>query len=365
MIWNETFTKHLVEDIHLIKHEADPCLFTKTDAKGEINCIASIYIDDAVIGGPSEIVNAIKNKMKARFSIKDLGIAKHVIGIQVEQLSEGTLLSQQSYIEEIIELTGQKDSNTLLTPMSSDDPVYSMVRTPENEGDTLFKKLDADEHHEYREYIGKLMYLMVCTRPDIAFAVNFLARACASPEKQHAYAVLKLVRYLKSTKKLGLFYPALRAGDQVKVDLLGYVDSAFADCKESRKSTGGYVTLLNGSPLTWKSCRQTVVTTSSTEAEYVAACDGTKEVMWLRNLLEGISHPSSTPTILFEDNNSCIAQSENPLHHKRTKHIDVYYHFTRQMVKEGIVKLIKIDTIEQVADMLTKPLGKEIGRAHV
>jgi len=123
--------------------------------------------------------------------------------------------------------------------------------------------------------------------------------------------------------------------------------------------------LPNSSPLTWGSGKQTLVTTSTTEAEYVAACHGTKEMVWLRNLLEDMGCLSVEPTVLYEDNNSCIAQTENPLHYKRTKHIDVYYHYTRQMMEEGLVVLHKIDTTEQVADMLTKPLGKTLFRKHM
>jgi hypothetical protein len=206
---------------------------------------------------------------------------------------------------------------------------------------------------------------MVCTRPDIAFAVNFLARACAAPEKRHMQSVINLVKYLKGTQTKGIFYPAMQKGEAFTLDLEGYIDSAFADCKLTRKSTSGYLFNVNNSPITWRSGRQSIVTTSTTESEYVAACDGTKEAVWLRKLFEELGIEMVLPTVLFEDNNSCIAQTENPLHHKRTKHIDVYYHYTRQMVEEDIVVLEKIDTSDQIADMLTKPLSKTLFKKHV
>jgi hypothetical protein len=209
------------------------------------------------------------------------------------------------------------------------------------------------------------MYLMVCTRPDIAFAVNFLARACAAPEKRHMQSVMNLARYLKGTQTKGIFYPAKQKGEAFTLNLHGYIDSAFADCKLTRKSTSGYLFSVNNAPITWRSGRQSIVTTSTTEAEYVAACDGSKEAVWLRKLFEELGCEMIQPTILFEDNNSCIAQTENPLHHKRTKHIDVYYHYTRQMVEEDIVVLKRIDTSDQVADMLTKPLRKTLFKKHV
>jgi hypothetical protein len=250
--------------------------------------------------------------------------------------------------------------------MSESDPSFTVVNddSVDDKKHVGCIKLDAKKHHKYREYIGKLMYLMVCTRPDIAFTVNFLARACASPEKRHMQSVMKLVRYLKGTKTKGLFYPAREVDKPVIVDLVGYVDAAHGDCLVTRKSTSGYLFCINGTPVTWKSSRQSVITTSSTEAEYVSACDGTKEAVWLRHLLEDMGCTATEPTVLHEDNNSCIAQTENPLHHKRTKHIDIAYHFTRQMVDEDVVVLVKIDTADQVADMLTKPLGNILFSKH-
>jgi hypothetical protein len=157
-----------------------------------------------------------------------------------------------------------------------------------------------------------------------------------------------------------LFYPASQKGEPKSVLLVGYVDAAFADCKVGRKSTGGFLFCINSAPITWQSKRQSVVTTSSTEAEYVAACEATKEAIWLRQLLEDMGFAQESATVLYEDNHSTIAQTENPLHHKRTKHIDVSYHFTREMVKEKVVVLKWISTDDQPADMLTKPLPKSV-----
>ena len=364
-IWHKRFKSHLTNMVGLIEHESDPCLFTSIDESNQINSISSIYVDDAIIGGPDEIVKDIIAKIAAEFSIKDLGIAKHVVGIQVEQQPEGTLLSQAEYVQEILELTGLIDCKTHSVPMLPGDPSFTMVKDIDNEHEQMFRLLDEDKHHHYRECIGKLMYLMVCTRPDIAFAVNFLARSCAAPEQRHMQSVINLARYLKGTQTMGIFYPVTQKGESPSIDLVGYVDAAFADCKTSRKSTSGYVFCVNNSPLTWKSSRQTIITTSSTEAEYVAACDGTKEAVWLRKLFEDLGCRYIQPTVLFEDNNSCIAQTENPLHHKRTKHIDVYYHYTRQMVEENIVVLERVNTGNQLANMMTKPLNKVLFKKHI
>ena len=368
-IWFKTFVGHLTKEVKLIAHNSDPCLFTSVDADHQLNTISSIYVDDSLIGGPDNIVALIKNKIRDRFVIKDLREAKHVVGMQVEQLPEGTLITQGAYIDEILLLTGQENSHPLSVPMSESDPSYTinkddMVKDSESEKLLACTPLNAHEHKLYREYIGKMMYLMVCTRPDIAFAVNFLARFCAAPEKRHLYSVLKLARYLKGTKAMGLFYPRKKDNEAPEYDLIGYVDAAFGDCLNTRKSTGGFIFCFNGSPITWQSKRQTIVTTSSTEAEYVAAYEGTKEAMWLRNLFEDMGCVPEGPTILYEDNDGCRAQTENPLHHKKTKHVQINYHLTRQMVEEGIVKLERVGTGDQVADIMTKPLGKVLFQKH-
>lgn len=230
-IWYETFTTNLEQDASLIRHSSDPCLFTKVDKNREIITIASIYVDDAIVGGPIVVIEQVKKDIAKQFAIKDLGIAKHVVGIQVEQTSEGTLLTQTSYIDEILALTGQECSNICYVPMFMYDVSYTMAKEDgDNKDKPEFALLPTAEHHKYREYVGKLMYLMVCTRPDIAFAVNYLARLCAAPERRHMASVMNLARYLKGTRELGLFYPRLQKGDKPSLNLCGYVDASFADC---------------------------------------------------------------------------------------------------------------------------------------
>ena len=111
----------------MIAHEYDPCLFTTVDNEGEVNCISSIYVDDVLIGAPDDVAEKIIAKIAEGFPIKDLSIAKHIVGIQVEQQEAGTLLTQEVYIDEIIKLTGQSESTQLPTPMSESDPSFTVV----------------------------------------------------------------------------------------------------------------------------------------------------------------------------------------------------------------------------------------------
>ncbi len=162
----------------------------------------------------------------------------------------------------------------------------------------------------------------------------------------------------------GIFYPTTKEGEVPQFVLKEYFDTAFGDCLLSRKTTGGYLFCLNGALIAWQSKRQSIVTTSTTKAEYVAVCEATKKAIWLKRLLEDMDCEQKSATVLFEDNNSARAQTENPLHYKRTKHVDIAYHFTRQMVSEEVVKLVRINSEDQVADLLTKPLVKATFARH-
>ena len=147
--------------------------------------------------------------------------------------------------------------------------------------------------------------------------------------------------------------------NQKDLVLEGYCDSDYAGDLDDRKSTSGYVFLLKGGAISWNSSKQETVALSTTEAEYVAAAHAVKEAIWLRTLLEELGFKQNQPTKIYEDNSGCIAISKNPEKHKRTKHIDIKYHFLREQVNKNQVKLEYVNTTEQAADALTKPLPKE------
>ena len=222
------------------------------------------------------------------------------------------------------------------------------------------EKLDSAEHGLYRTMVGCLLYLSCWSRPDISFAVSELSRFVSEPCHQHMVAVKHLLRYLKGTKELGLIYSKPTGlGLTDKADLLwGYVDSDWAGCPDSRKSTSGYVLMLNGAAVSWKSKRQSVVALSSAEAEFVAASSMVQEVIYVRKFLDNLGFPQEKPTPIFEDNRTCVAWSEGSVGGSdRAKHIDLREHFVHDAVSRGILKLESIPSAENVADLLTKPLS--------
>ncbi|CAI0414884.1 unnamed protein product [Linum tenue] len=198
---------------------------------------------------------------------------------------------------------------------------------------------------------------MTATRPDIMFSVCLLSRYMESPTRQHMLAAKRILRYLKGTLSYGIWYEKGGEGSC----LVGYTDSDYAGDLNDRKSTSGYVFFLAGGAVSWASKKQPVVTLSTTEAEFVAAAGCAAQCVWSRRILDQMGWKKSVnqPTRIFCDNNSAIKLSKNPVLHGRSKHIDVRFHFLRDLVKDEAVELVYCGTGEQVADIMTKVVKGE------
>jgi hypothetical protein len=164
-----------------------------------------------------------------------------------------------------------------------------------------------------------------------------------------------------ATKDRGITWTAreadLEALGHKRNELYAYVDAAYADDVLTRKSTMGFVLMLNGAAVSWRSKRQPIVALSTAEAEYVAACYAAQEVVALRTLMGRLGFPQTDPTCVYEDNAACILLSGEPVFRERSKHIDVRFHYLRDQVRNKTMQLIACSTHQMVADVLTKPLG--------
>ena len=224
------------------------------------------------------------------------------------------------------------------------------VETPVDVGTKLEKATSEEgsiDQQLYQSAVGSLMYLSVSTRPDIAFAVGSLARFSTKPTKVHWTALKRVFRYLRGTINLGILYS--QKGLQ---ECVGFSDADWAGDVNDRKSTSGYLFLISGGAVTWKSRKQGCV------ALYIALSCAAQESMWLRQLLSDLGSSPRSPTTIFEDNQSAIAMSKNPQFHGRAKHIDIKHHFIRDQVNNGTVKLEYCPT-EEIADIFTKGLSHE------
>lgn len=202
--------------------------------------------------------------------------------------------------------------------------------------------------------VGSLLYAAMVTRPDIAYAVQVLGRHMQASNKEHFAAGKRILRYLKGTKDLGLKYGPIEG----EFEIVGYADSDWASDKDTRRSVTAYVYTLGGAAISWSSRLQPTVALSSSESEYMAVSAATQEAIHLRRLMESLGFKQDEPTILFCDNQGAVAMTENPVMHKRSKHIDIRYHFVRDVVARGDIKLAYIPTEFQPADLLTKALPR-------
>jgi hypothetical protein len=207
---------------------------------------------------------------------------------------------------------------------------------------------------EYRRIVGALRYL-VNTRPDIAFAVGYVSRIMEKPTTEHLVAVKRILRYIAGTVHLGCHY---RRKERI-VALLGYNDSDHRVDIDGRKSTSGVLYFYGNNAITWQSQKQKAVALSSCEAEYIAAATASCQGVWLARLLAELKGEKPGAITLKIDNQSAIRLSKNSVFHDRSKHINVKYHFIRGCVKEGRVNIEPINTKLQLADILTKALGRD------
>ena len=320
------------------------------DQKGSV-LIHALYADDFLHFTNDKILfKSFVKEFKRKFEVKSGAVAVYLgnrIVVEADKLS--VHLDQTQYVDELLERFGMKECNTESTPMVS----RLTDKDPE--------KLDKNEHELYQNMVGSLLYLACWTRPDISFAVSELSRFVSSPGSSHMKAVKHLLRYLRGSREMGLNYSRpSNHGPMDKPNVLwGFVDSDWAGCQDTRRSTSGFTLMLNGAAVSWKSKRQTVVALSSAEAEFVAASSLVQEVIYTRRLLEKLGFSQTEPTVIYEDNRTCIAWSEGSVGGSdRAKHIDLREHFVHDAVQAKVLKLEAIASADNVADLLTKPLSK-------
>ena len=338
--WYEKLTEHLLKLDFKHFDLDDATLFVKKVGKTVVYLV--VYVDDLLITGNNEsYIASMKKELKKGFEMTDLGHVHYYLGIEVIQHPKFIFLSQKKYIGDLLNKFGMDDCKPLSTPMEQNLKLTSI------EGKEF------EDATKYRQLVGSLIYLTT-TRPDISFAVGILSRFMQKPCEGHWSAAKRVLRYLKGTQDFGLKYT--QVGDFI---LTGYSDSDFDGDKETGVSTTGYTMSLGSGAVSWRSRKQSVPADSTTEAEYVAAAEATKEIVWLRKILEDLQMKQMYSTPLMIDNTSAIKLAKNPKFHDRTKHINTKYHLIRHHVQAKTIHLHHCSTNEQTADIFTKALGRE------
>lgn len=337
-VWNKTIDNVLV-NIGFEANSADKCLYSRNVKSGK--CFVLIHVDDILIASKSlKDLNDTAYNINKHFKIKDLGEAKHYLGIDITRNSKGDIfISQSAYIDSIIIAAKLEDAKTSRFPL---DPGYFKIKDD--------KLLPSNEL--YRKIVGKLLYLSTNTRPDIAASIAFLSQKITNPTQTDLNELKRVVRYLKLTRNL-----KLRLSDKQKsAKLVTFSDANWAEDEKDRKSNSGYLIMKNGGAISWCCRKQDIVTLSSMEAEYVALSETCKEVLWLEKIIATFDDETSTQRIVHTDSQSCISHINNQKFSNRSKHIDTRYHFMKDLHNDKRIVLKYVATNDNIADMLTKPL---------
>ena len=340
-LWNKTVHDFFTEN-DFVRSEIDHCIYMKKCSEYIVYIL--IWVDDIIIAASNEeILSDTKSKLNTRFNMVDLGTLSWFLGIEFI-ITKGCIeMNQTRYLQGVLDRFNMANCKSVCTPC-----------------DKLIIDPNADKISltEYKCAIGSLIYAMVCTRPDLSYTVTKLAQY-NEPNKDNWIAVKRVLRYIKGTITKGLKFT--KCNDS-KLSLVGYSDASWASDLESRRSVTGFCFTLNktGGAISWKSKRQPIVSLSSTEAEYIALAAATQEALYLKRLMKDMvpDHDQDVPVTIFEDNQGAIALAKNPVHHNRTKHIDVRFHFIREQIVSNCIHVEYLQTNKMIADSLTKAVGK-------
>ena len=344
--WNLVIDSYL-KSKNFVQNLADPCIYYKSeivDGKKVIALIA-VYVDDSIIcSNELSVLNAEKKDLSEHFEMDDRGEIHYILGMSISRDRANHLLTidQKGYLQNVLIRFGMENCKPVSTPVDPDAKFISLSKDE--------KPVDVSL---YQAVIGSLNYAAICTRPDLSTAVGILSKFMQNPGNEHWVGVKRVLRYVQGTLDYGLVYH-----HSPEFHLKAYADSDWAGCVETRKSTSGHVCCLGSNTISWRSKKQPIVALSSTEAEYIALCAATQEVVWMRRLLKGVAHEQLGATVVYEDNQGAMSLSRNSKDHARTKHIDVKYHYVREAVEKEIINVKYVPTADMLADALTKGLAR-------
>ncbi|RVW78751.1 Retrovirus-related Pol polyprotein from transposon RE1 [Vitis vinifera] len=302
-----------------------------------------LYVDDIIVTGNNpSLLDSFTRKLHSEFATKDLGSLSYFLGLEALPTPDGLFISQLKYARDILTRAQLLDSKHVHTPM-----VVSQHLTVDGSpfsNPTL-----------YRSLVGALQYLTI-TLPDIAHAVNSVSQFLHAPTIDHFLAVKRILCYVKGTLHFGLtFRPST-----IPSALVAYSDADWAGCPDTRRSTSGYSIYLGNNLVSWSAKKQPTVSRSSCEFEYRALAMTAAKLLWLTHLLHDLKVPIPQQPLLLCDNKSAIFLSSNPVSHKRAKHVELDYHFLRELVVVGKLRTQYVPSHLQVADIFTKSVSRPL-----
>ena len=338
--WNSLLHTFFFEN-GFTQSSVDTCVYIKHVDNNV--AIVLIWVDDIIIAASNNcLLCEIKDLLKHRYKMTDLGLLTWFLGIQFVRDNGAIKMNQTRYLTKLLEKYDMSNCKPRSTPCE------------------LKLKLDSEKPSDncakYREIVGSLIYAMTCTRPDLCWIVTVLSQRLANPSDEHAIVLKHVLRYLKGSLNYELCFTKCVDGLQ----LTGFSDASWGS-SDDRKSITGYCFSLNkcGPFISWKSKKQSTVALSSCEAEYMALAATAQESLFLTQLLNDIDvNCQYEPVTIFDDNQGAIALVENPVHHQRSKHVDIKYHFIRTEVIRGKINVVYLPSEDMIADIFTKPASR-------
>ena len=347
----------LLQDNGLIQSRSDKSMYYLKERNGEITAAIGIWVDDMIVAVHPNKMKEVRGMISRKYDLDDRGQISEFLGVHFHKTKTSWIISQSTYTNQILDRFSMSNCNPYPTPMAKGLKL-SKDHSPQTE-----EQRKAMAKVPYQSAVGALMYLAMCTRPDILYAVVTAARFMHDPGEVHWAAVKRILRYLKGTTNYGIHYQKTQFKGVVR--LQGYSDASWgSDDVDTYKSNTGFVMLLSQKPVSWKSVKQTLTAQSSTEAEYMAACAACKEVLWLRQLLSELNVCEKAPTVLYEDNQAVIKVGNGEGHYEASKHFIIRYFALEDNIKLGHLVLVHQPGEYMTADILTKALERQLFERH-
>ncbi|GKB11700.1 putative RNA-directed DNA polymerase [Tanacetum coccineum] len=338
--------------LDLLKIVMSHCVYRKASGSNVVFLI--LYVDDILIMGNNiPRLKEVKDYLGKCFSMKDLGEAAYILGIKIYRDRSLRLigLNQSAYIDKILKKFSMQNSKKGFIPMEVKHDLSNEMCASSDEEKAYMKKVP------YASAVGSIMYAVRCTRPDVAFAQNLVSRYQQNPGKLHWVAVKHILKYLRNTKDMFLVYGG---NPDTELEVTGFCDASWQCDKDDTKSQTGYVFVVNGGAVDWKSKKQTTIAMHATQSEYMAASEAAMEAVWIRKFVEdlGVMPSISKPINMYCDNSAAIIFANEPGVMKGARHFLRRYHYVREQVESGEIKLIKVHTDKNLADAFTKALPR-------
>ncbi|KAD4586033.1 hypothetical protein E3N88_23634 [Mikania micrantha] len=314
--WHQKFDQVMLNNGFKI-NECDKGVYVKNTMRGYV--ILCLYVDDMlIVESDDKMIKSTKDMLKARFDMKDMGLADVILGIKINRTQYGLVLSQSHYVDKILEKFNEGDTSVAQTP------VDTTQHLSKNRGEGVAQL-------EYSRIIGSLMYLMTCTRPDLAYAVSRLSRYTSNPSSEHWKGMTRLLRYLRYTRNYGLHY-------------------------------GRDPAVIGGYTIAWKSSKQTLIARSTMESEFIAFDKAGEEAEWLRQFVEDVpGWPKPMSAICIHcDCQSAIGRAQSAMYNGKSRHIRRRHNTIRQLLSMGVISIDYVRSKDNIADPFTKGLSREL-----